>query len=97
MALDPAEVGWFINNVGLAAASFGVSSADISTVAGVLMQYFGYRCSPPLAITDGADLQSICVNAKCPKDPMAVCQEYPWNGVSPEPKSVCGGYGSGGD
>ena len=42
MALDSAEVGYFISQVGAAATCLGVSSSDVSYVAGVLMQYFGY-------------------------------------------------------
>lgn len=45
MALDTNEVGYFIQNVGLAALSFGVTQDDVNTVGMVLMQYFGYRCS----------------------------------------------------
>lgn len=86
MALDPAEVGYFISQVGAAATCLGVSSADVSAVGGVLMQYFGYRCSPPLAITDGPLLQSICESCKCPYDPHAECGLYPDGGCEPEPQ-----------
>lgn len=85
MALDPAEVGYFISQVGAAATCFGVSSSDVSAVAGVLMQYFGYRCSPPLAITDSPMLQSICEACDCPYDPMANCKLYDENGCYPSP------------
>ncbi|KAK5456827.1 hypothetical protein LTS15_004607 [Exophiala xenobiotica] len=85
MALDPAEVGYFISQVGAAATCLGVSSSDVSVVAGVLMQYFGYRCSPPLAITDGPLLQSICEACDCPYDPMANCKLYDDNGCYPSP------------
>ena len=90
MDLDANEVGYFIQNVGLAALSFGVTQADVNTVGGVLMQYFGYRCSPPLDIVGmGPQLQSICIGKDCPLDPMAVCNQYPWYGYSKEPESVC--------
>lgn len=85
MALDAAEVGYFISQVGAAANCFGVSSADVTIVAGVLMQYFGYRCSPPLAITDGPQLQSICEACSCPYDPMAQCGLYEDGGCYPMP------------
>jgi hypothetical protein len=103
MALDSAEVGYFISQVGAAATCLGVSSSDVSAVAGVLMQYFGYRCSPPLAITDGKQLQSICEACSCPLDPNAQCWRYPDGGCEPEPKvapqcatsgSASGSYGS---
>jgi hypothetical protein len=86
MALDPAEVGYFISQVGAAATCLGVSSADASAVGGVLMQYFGYRCSPPLAITGKATLQSICEGCTCPYDPHAQCALYPDGGAEPEPQ-----------
>ncbi|KAK5077680.1 hypothetical protein LTR70_009501 [Exophiala xenobiotica] len=88
MALDSAEVGYFISQVGAAATCFGVSSSDVSSVAGVLMQYFGYRCSPPLAITDGAQLQSICEDCSCPYDPNAQCGLYDHGGCYPEPMTA---------
>jgi hypothetical protein len=101
MALDPNEIGYFIQNVGLAALSFGVTQDDVNTVGSVLMQYFGYRCSPPLDIVGwGPELQSICADKMCPKDPNSVCKLYPWYGVSPEPQSApgcsSGAYSSGG-
>ena len=89
MDLDPNELGYFIQQVGLAALSFGVTQADANTVGMVLMQYFGYRCSPPLAITSGPMLQSMCINKKCPLDPNAMCNLYPWYGYGKEPESVC--------
>ena len=88
MALDSAEVGYFISQVGAAATCFGVASSDVSAVAGVLMQYFGYRCSPPLAITGGAELQSICEDCSCPYDPYAQCQLYPDGGCEPGPMTA---------
>lgn len=86
MDLDPAEVGYFISQVGLAAASFGVSSADVQTVGGALMAYFDYACLPPMAITDGPQLQSICINPKCPKAANAQCNLYPYGGFGTPPE-----------
>ena len=62
MALDAAEVGYFIQQVGLSAASFGVSSSDVAAVGSALMGAFGYRCEPPASIPafEPAKLQSIC-------------------------------------
>lgn len=62
MALDNAEVGWFIEQVGLAASSFGVSSSDVAAVGSALQSTFGYRCEPPASIPPSApaQLQSIC-------------------------------------
>lgn len=63
MDLGPKQVGWFIEQVGLSAASFGVSSADVQTVATALNKSFAYRCEPPASIPAYAppDLQSICI------------------------------------
>jgi hypothetical protein len=64
MALDAAEVGYFIEQVGLSAASFGVSSSDVAAVGSALMGAFGYRCEPPASIPafEPAALQSICTD-----------------------------------
>lgn len=92
MDLDAAEVGYFVQNVGLAAASFGVSSADVATVGSALMSLFGYRCSPAVAITTTDPLlQSICIAPDCPLAPNAVCNMY---APAYEPESVCGGSGN---
>lgn len=63
MALDAAEVGYFIEQVGMSAASFGVSDADVQTVGMALTKAFDYRCAPPAAIPATATpaLQAICI------------------------------------
>jgi len=84
MSLDPNEIGYFISQVGAAAACLGVSSADVTIVGGVLESYFGYRCSPPRAIGAlSAQLDSICENAACPLDPNADCGLYQQQGYAP--------------
>lgn len=90
MNLDPSEVGYFITQVGLAAASFGVAADDITTVAGALNKLFGYRCSPPATVIkeQGPTLNSICQAEMCPLDPNAQCSAYPNNGVVMEPMAV---------
>lgn len=62
MGLDANQVGYFIEQVGLSAASFGVSMADITAVGTALNEYFNYRCLPPMSIPsyEPAYLQSIC-------------------------------------
>ena len=69
MALSNAEVGYFIQQVGLAAASFGVAEADVTAVGEALTAAFGYKCAPKAAVVaTTAELQSICtevsLNAK---------------------------------
>ena len=76
MDLKPAEIDYFIEQVGAAAASFGVATADITAVATALNTTFNYRCSPPVAVIpyQGAQNQSICVDQSCPQAPMnAMC------------------------
>lgn len=87
MDLSPAEFGYFVSEVGLAATSFGVSEQDVSTVASALQKLFGYRCSPHAVVIPemGATLNSICQDEKCPLDPMATCAAYPNNGTVTQP------------
>jgi len=77
MDLDANQIGWFIQQVGLAAASFGVTQADVTTIGTTLNTVFNYRCSPPVNLVGTSALQSICDNPeKCPLDPNAMCQLY---------------------
>lgn len=68
MALSNAEVQYFITQVGLSAASFGVSKEDVATVGMALQDAFGFRCLPKASIPMGAkpELQSICIEKDCP-------------------------------
>lgn len=63
MDLDNLAVGWFIQQVGLAAASFGVTDEDVATVGKALSDTFGKRCSPPASVPPSAEpmLQAICI------------------------------------
>lgn len=63
MALDEAEVSYFIQQVGLSAASFGVADSDVAAVGKALTDAFGYRCAPPASIPATATpaLQAICI------------------------------------
>ncbi|KAK5162743.1 uncharacterized protein LTR77_011226 [Saxophila tyrrhenica] len=98
MALDAAEVGYFIQQVGLAATSFGVSQSDAAAVGQALMALFGYRCAPATSVPsfEPAALQSICTACDCPKASPADCGDY---GPVIEPKpagsssSWCGSKG----
>lgn len=78
MALGEAEVGYFIDQVGLAAASFGVAESDVQEVGQALNSAFGYRCSPPTSIppTATAELQAICIESDCPISPNSTCAAY---------------------
>ncbi|KAH8678477.1 hypothetical protein BX600DRAFT_532401 [Xylariales sp. PMI_506] len=78
MDLNPYELGYFIEQVALAAASFGVAEDDLSVVGAALGSLFGYRCEPPMTAiaAQGAQLQSICTDGACPLSPNATCDSY---------------------
>ena len=63
MGLGEAEIGYFITQVGLSAASFGVADADVTAVGMALNQLFGYKCAPATTVikAQGAQLQAICI------------------------------------
>jgi hypothetical protein len=63
MGLGPAELGYFIEQVGLAAASFGVADADVTAVGMALNGLFGYKCAAATAVapSQGDALQAICI------------------------------------
>lgn len=84
MVLDPYQVGYFVEQVGLAAASFGVAKSDINAVATALESLFGYRCAPKTTVIEarGAQYQSICTEEKCPLAMNSTCAAQP---VVPHP------------
>lgn len=85
MNLDPYQVGYFITQVGLSAASFGVTEDDVTAVGESLNKAFGYKCEPsaPVVPAQGSQLQSICQADSCPLSPNDTCSAY---GTSVEPK-----------
>lgn len=78
MDLDENELGYFIQQVALAGASFGVAQNDLEAVGMALNQLFGLRCSPATtAIPEqGPQLQAICIEDSCPISPNATCANY---------------------
>ncbi|KAH9985374.1 hypothetical protein F4779DRAFT_318394 [Xylariaceae sp. FL0662B] len=78
MGLNSAETGYFINQVALAAASFGVAQDDISAVGKALTSLFDVRCAPPMTAikAQGPQLQSICITEDCLLAPNATCGSY---------------------
>jgi len=90
MDLDSFEVGYFIQQVGLSAASFGVTTDDVTAVGTALTKLFAYRCAPPVAILPNAtaELQSICQDAECPLAPNATCAAYPLMGMPTSPANA---------
>lgn len=79
MALDPYEVGYFITQVGLSAASFGVADSDISAVATALESLFAYRCAPKTTAIEaqGPQYQSVCTDETCPLAANSTCADQP--------------------
>ncbi len=90
MALDPYQMGYFIQQVGLAATSFGVTTEDATTAGMALTKLFDYRCSPPTTVVkaQGPQLQSMCDDPSCPLDPMSQCGLEDNNGTALMPKNV---------
>lgn len=79
MNLNAYQLGYFVEQVALAGASFGVAQADLEGVGAALQHIFGLRCAPPAAVvqSQGPQLQAICINMdSCPLAPDAVCGLY---------------------
>lgn len=67
MDLSAAEVGYFITQVAMSAASFGVAADDLAVVGTALTTLFGQKCSPPAVVipSQPAELQAICIGEGC--------------------------------
>lgn len=79
MVLDPYQLGYFITQVGLSAASFGVAESDISAVAMALESLFAYRCAPKMIAIEaqGPQYQSVCTDETCPLAANFTCADQP--------------------
>nr|OQO06862.1 hypothetical protein B0A51_17441 [Rachicladosporium sp. CCFEE 5018] len=78
MNIDENEFKYFITQVGLSAASFGVAAADVNAIGMALNNAFGYKCSAPASIPASAAPapQAICIADDCPLAPNATCSDY---------------------
>jgi len=78
MDLSAAEVGYFIQQVAMSAASFGVATEDLTVVGTALNSLFGYKDSAPAVVipTQPAALQAICIAADCPEAKNATTSGY---------------------
>ncbi|KAF4633500.1 hypothetical protein G7Y89_g4618 [Cudoniella acicularis] len=78
MGLSHAQVGYFIEQVALSAASFGVGQSDLMIVGNALNNLFNYRCAPPTVVIpiQGAQFQSICLDNTCPISRNSTCFSY---------------------
>lgn len=90
MGLDSNEVGYFITQVGLAATSFGVTTADVTAVGTLLETVFDVKCAAATTVipAQGAQLQSICTAADCTMAKNASCSAY--GTVPGEPANATG-------
>ncbi len=100
MHLNPYEMGYFIQQVGLAAASFGVTTEDVTAVGMALNKLFNYRCSPPTVVVpeQGERLQAMCIAPSCPLAENNTCSAYepaimPMNATTVGNASAIGGQG----
>lgn len=83
---------YFITQVGLAAASFGVAKDDITVVANALNTTFNVACAPAAAVikAQGPQLQAICINqTSCAKAKDGDCSKYA-NVVMPQNATMTG-------
>ncbi|UKZ77029.1 hypothetical protein TrVFT333_004745 [Trichoderma virens FT-333] len=78
MALDSAELTYFIQQIALAAQSFGVAASDIEIVGNALSNAFGMRCATPATVikVQGPQLPAICIESDCPLAKNASCGLY---------------------
>jgi hypothetical protein len=91
MALDPDELGYFIDQVGAAARVMGISDGEATTITTNMGLNLGLRCRAPVAIVAGkpAQPQGICTDATCELAPNPDCAAYDYpDGISPEPALV---------
>jgi len=78
MDISAAEFGYFVTQVAMSAASFGVAASDLAIVGDALGSAFGHKCSPKTTIipAQGAQLQAICIGNRCATSPNATCSAY---------------------
>ena len=95
MKLNKTQMVYFIQQVGLSATSFGVTTEDATSVGNAMSSLFLMRCSAPVALTPGspASLQAICNSEDCPIAQNAMCDSYsssettpPMSSPMPSPK-----------
>ena len=79
MRLTAADLGYFIQQVALAAESLGVAKQDVDKVGVALATVFTELCSPPEALVPGIrpQVQAICNDPSCSKAQTDNCVFYP--------------------
>lgn len=93
MNLGKAEMTYFITQVGMAAASFGVAKDDIDIVAKALSDTFDMRCSAPAEVIKGKgpQPQAICIKSDCQEAKDAKCDAYDATAMAPAMCSMTSG------
>ncbi|KAK6344321.1 hypothetical protein TWF696_007961 [Orbilia brochopaga] len=78
MNLGPSQLGYFIQEISLAAAAIGFEDDDIQGFASNLNSTFGQRCSRRQAVLPNSepDLQSLCLDISCPLALGSICPAY---------------------
>ena len=92
-ALNPDELGYFIEQVGLASQSVGLTLNEATSVTNNMNEGFAYRCKPVSALVAGGipGPQSVCTDSSCPLAPNYDCSAYDFNnGTSTPPQEVHG-------
>jgi hypothetical protein len=93
MDLDANEVGYFIQQVGLSATSFGVTTDDATAVGQLLTTTFDSKCSAAATVipSQGPQLQAICTADGCPMAANANCSAYDANPGEPANATAASG------
>jgi len=97
MDLDYAQVTYFIQQVALAAESFGVATDDIAVVGTALNSLFNVKCAPATTVipSQGPNLQSICLDGKtCPQALNGTCSLYDTPAMPASNSTTASGTGS---
>lgn len=79
MNLEYHQLGYFINQLSLAATHFGVSAQDADTFRNSLNSRYNVRCAPAVSFNANspAQLLSLCQNPTCPLAvPVSDCAAY---------------------
>lgn len=96
MDLDEYEVGYFNEQVGLSAASFGVTDDDVKAIGSALNSVFNVRCAPPTTVvpSQGMQLQSICIASSCALAANSSCNGYAAMNLKPTNVTMAMGNGT---
>ncbi|KAL6703093.1 hypothetical protein ACN47E_010230 [Coniothyrium glycines] len=79
MGLEYNQLGYFINQLSLAATHFGVSTQEAETFRTTLNSRYNVRCAPAVSFNPSSppQLLSLCQNATCPLAvPVSDCAAY---------------------